>query len=167
MRKSRFSISIQVALLQALLVSVAAAHGATSLLIRYNREVVSGLFGTHSIVDSFVFADGLVIEKVTSEGEACQLIRKEATAERLANLKATLSANRVGFQEGNCLIAEPIDNFAVQTNVTWFGRLGRQNSYLTGNGFAEPCAADALAIDSAIGTLLAQSTNPQIARACP
>lgn len=141
--------------------------GSTSLLIRYVRTTTSTLFGTRSTGDSLIYRDGLVIERVNDGGVLCWVLRGTASPEELGNLLATLATNRIGQQQGNCQIKEPIDNFHVETQVTWFGKGNRQHRYQTSNEAASLCPAATMEIDQAIQSLLATAGKDQTSIPCP
>jgi len=139
----------------------------SSLLIRHLRTSTSTLSGTTSTVDSLIFRDGLIMEHINDGNVLCWILRGTASPEELRELRDALAKNRVDLQRGNCQIKEPIDNFHVETQITWFGRGSRQRTYRTSNGAANPCPESTVEIERAIQSVLASAQGEQTPVTCP
>lgn len=138
------------------------------LLLHLHEAFDSDFFDFSGTTETSIFRDGLVVERGSDSGNHCWIRRGAGTPEMLHELQEVLLRNRVGFQEGNCLIHEAVDNFAVERQVTWLGRGGRQHTYKTGNVFHDPCTAGTVEIDDAIRSFVANAQRtPMTFVPCP
>ena len=140
----------------------------TSLLIRYRVVSTDSFTEITSILDAFIFRDGLVIEHLSNDTGGCSYVRASAQAEKLARLKTVLGRNRVDLQQGNCT-SEPPGDSTVERQVTWFGRGRRQHSYRYGFGdsFGELCSFELREIDLVITEAIGTAIDRQTAQTCP
>jgi hypothetical protein len=141
----------------------------TSLLLRQSVTAVSDFTGGRSSSERLIFNDGLVIAREVDAAGRCHLIRSTASRTTVRNLQRALTANRVATQEGDCTIKEPVDNFLVEKQVTWFGRGRRQHTYRTGNRMGGLCPESTSEIEGAMQAVVADAFNSpaaQIATTC-
>jgi hypothetical protein len=153
----------------ALLLALSAVHaaeaatppGSASVLLRVRLTEVSPSLGFSSTRESFIFRDGLVVERGSDNADRCWVTRAAGSAAMLGDLQQALAQNHVGLQAGNCQIKEPVDNFVAERTVTWFGRGARQHTYRTGNALLGPCPDETVEIDRAIRFFLANAAGAQ------
>jgi hypothetical protein len=159
------AITATAALLSTAALSAASPPAPSSLLLRY-RVTFDAIIGPTATTDSFIFRDGLVIQKGTDGLGACAVVRADAVPEKLRQLRDALARNRVATQEGDCS-SEPPDEGLVEREVTWFGKGTRTHTYRTGAGLGEMCPLSTLEIDLAITALLGTVVDAQTAQTCP
>jgi hypothetical protein len=150
-------IGILTVLSSASLVRAQSPQTNTSLLLRQSMTAVSDFTGGRSSAERLIFNDGLVIAREVDEAGRCHLIRSTASRTTVRSLQRALTANRVAAQQGDCTIKEPIDNFLVEKQVTWFGRGQRQHTYRTGNRMGDLCPDSTSAIERAIQAVVANA----------
>jgi len=89
-----------------------------------------------------VFRDGLVVERFSArylDVDYQIFLRSQPLPEDFDRLEKALADFRVGQVVGNCtsrMVPRPEESF------TWFGRGERQNTFLVGKRFAEPCSSE-------------------------
>lgn len=161
-RASDRALVFLLALSSAQAAGAATPSGNASVLLRVRLTEVSEFFGFSATRESFVFRDGLVIERGADSGNSCWITREAGAADLLGDLQDALAQNHVGFQAGNCQIKETVDNFVAERTITWFGRGQRQHSYKTGNALpGGPCPDETVEIDRAIRVFLASAADAQ------
>lgn len=136
----------------------------TSLLLRQGVTAISDFTGGRSSSERLIFSDGLVIAREVDEAGRCRLIRSSASQTTVRNLQRALTRHRVAAQEGDCTIKEPIDNFLVEKQITWFGRGPRQHTYRTGNRMGDLCPEATSEIERALQAVVAEAFSSPAAR---
>lgn len=160
-RVNRRFLVCWLALSSAQAAGAATPSGNVPVLLRIRLTEVSTFFGFSSTRESFIFRDGLIVERGSDSGNRCWVTRAAGSADMLNDLQEVLAQNHVGLQVGNCQIKEPVDNFVAERTVTWFGRGARQHSYRTGNALPDPCPAETVEIDREIRFFLANAAGAQ------
>jgi hypothetical protein len=121
-----------------------AAEPAVGLLLRLQDTVTDSEAGTSGSAEELIYHDGLVLSRsIPSEQfPSVTYWRAKAPPEAMQKLKAALAANRVGLIQAppHCGAVNPNPTFvSYTTDLTWFGKKGRQNRLSFGSVGVEPC----------------------------
>ena len=154
-----------------LLLSVALASPAWGLSPKSFLLRIEGEFGLISPcqrtgVETLIFADGLVIDKVKREEGVLSLYRMTAPPGALRRLRAALRENKIGSVPSNCVLGIFQPNAVTDLSVTWFGKPNRSTTFFFSSSLlGERCPESVQAIRSAINQFLdAAATDPEVER---
>jgi hypothetical protein len=123
-----------------------------SLLVRLDERSLreDGFFRTEVLV----YRDGAIAgrEEFRRGGPPMlRFLRHKATDAQMHALGLALLNNHVGLQPGGCfLVSGNAEEARLQTQVDWFGKSLRQNSFVTDTSFAAECSPEVYAIVAAI-----------------
>jgi hypothetical protein len=101
-----------------------------------------------------VYRDGAVQTRQEVSGGGppmVRLLRQSASDAQMRALGLALLNNQVGHQHGGCfLVSGDAQEPLVQTQVDWFGKGPRRNSFVTDTRFTNECGPEVYAIIDAI-----------------
>ncbi len=131
-------------------------------MIRQDRFLSFGPGGPDIEIETLIYRDGLVTTRLHEIGGGFTYWRFQATSDLLKALQRSLKVNEVGQQAGDCLLLPGPNQVEVYRDIlTWFGREGRQHSFIVGTELAVggSCPEETRAIIAALETFEARSLN--------
>ncbi len=131
---------------------IAARAESPSLLVRFEERSLreGGIVRTEVLV----YRDGAVSTRQEIgflTPPLVRVLRQSASAAQMRTLGLALLNNQVGLQRGECFLdSGNAEEARLQTQIDWFGKGPRRNSFVTDTTFAGECGSEIYALVEAI-----------------